>query len=300
MKHLLLLILSVLGTPLLPQGFCQADTASVSVEKQPEEMGLFWEINRADLATPSYLYGTIHIIPKDSFFILPVVAEKLPLAQRLVLEIPLDMNMGTILSSTMQMFIPDGKTLKSLMTPEDYDFLTIFMRDSLSSPLPFYQRIKPIFISQHISSNYCYPTDMESYELYFSALFKEQNKPVSGLETVSEQMTYLNDMTMEEQVSSLVAAIRNPREGCDLFGKMIATYRKQDLNELMKMMGASEEVGEHLDQLLDARNKKWISQIETLVKAESVFIAVGAGHLGGNNGVVNLLRNQGYQLTPLR
>ncbi|MEZ4775052.1 MAG: TraB/GumN family protein [Bacteroidia bacterium] len=301
MKHLLLLILVLTGSGYIPPIYAQTSESQEEVAvPTEEESGLFWKITRDDLAQPSYLYGTIHIIPKDSFFLLPHVEENLALAQRLVLEIPLDMNASAMLSSTMQMFIPEGKTLKALMDPEDYAFLTQFMQDSISTPLPFYQRIKPIFISQHISTSYCFPQEMESYELYFSSKCKADNKPVSGLETISEQMQYLNNMTMEEQIASLVSVIRNPRQGCLEFGEMIAMYRKQDLTSLMKMMGESEDVSEHLDQLLDARNQKWIAKIESFVKAESVFIAVGAGHLGGPNGVVNLLKKQGYTVVPIR
>lgn len=298
MKHLWISLAAFL---FLTQTYAQTPQSQVQADSTlEEEPGLFWEITRSDLAQPSYLYGTIHIIPKDSFFLLPQLEEKLALAQRLVLEIPLDMDAGVMLSSAMHMFIPDGKTLKSLMEPEDYTFLTTFMQDSISTPLPFYQRIKPIFISQHISSTYCFPQEMESYELYFSAKYKADGKPVSGLETISEQMKYLNNMTLEEQITSLVSVIRNPRQGCIEFGEMIAMYRRQDLHSLMKMMGESEDVSEHLDQLLDERNQKWIAKIESFVKAESVFIAVGAGHLAGPNGVVNLLKKQGYSVIPIR
>ena len=173
------------------------------------------------------------------------------------------------------------------------------MRDSLETPMPLYHMFKPIFISQHISSNYCNSSEQESYEMYFSQLFKNANKPVSGLETINEQMKYLDQMTLEEQAEGLLETIKNPGAACQQYTDMIRLYRKQDLNTLMKMMGESDEVGDHLDKLLDERNKNWISQIEALVAKESVFIAVGAGHLPGPNGVIELLRKQGYKVTPL-
>ncbi|MEZ4825644.1 MAG: TraB/GumN family protein [Bacteroidia bacterium] len=299
MRHLRYLIIALAAYGSFYGNLSGQNPENDSLSQPIENHGLFWEISGNGLTKPSFLYGTIHIIPKDSFFILPGLEEKLSQARRLVLEVPLDISMETILSS-MQMFIPGGKTLQSLMEPEDYTYLTSFMRDSISVPMPFYQRIKPIFISQHISSNYCFPEEMESYELYFSSLAKKENKPVSGLETITEQMQYLDDMSLEEQVTSLVSIIRNPGAGCEEFGKMIAAYRKQDLNFLMEMMSESDDLEGHLDQLLDARNKKWISKIEAFVHKEQVFIAVGAGHLSGPNGVVSLLQAAGYTLKPVQ
>ena len=285
-------------------GYSQPLDESVSDSLQASQTGelyqsLLWEINREDLKTPSYLYGTIHIIPKDSFFLTPAVEEKLESTQHLVLEIPLDINMGSMLSSAMAMMMPRGKSLKSLFEEDDYKRVTSFMRDSLETPMPLYHMFKPIFISQHISSNYCNSSEQESYEMYFSQLFKNANKPVSGLETINEQMKYLDQMTLEEQAEGLLETIKNPGAACQQYTDMIRLYRKQDLNTLMKMMGESDEVGDHLDKLLDERNKNWISQIEALVAKESVFIAVGAGHLPGPNGVIELLRKQGYKVTPL-
>jgi uncharacterized protein YbaP (TraB family) len=279
-----------------------APTVSAQIQdtaEAPRYKSLFWEIKRDDLKTPSYLYGTIHIIPKDSFFLTPAVEEKLASTQQLVLEIPLDLNITTMLSSAMGMMMPSGKSLKSLYSDDDYQRISSFMKDSLSTPLPFYQMFKPIFISQHISSNYCNTSAQESYEMYFSQLFKKAKKPISGLETIEAQMKYLDEMTLEEQAQGLLQTIENPGEACSQYAEMVSVYRQQDLNKLMEMMGESEEVGDHLDKLLDERNQNWISQIEALVAKESVFIAVGAGHLPGPKGVIELLRKQGYQVNPL-
>ena len=272
-----------------------------TIEPAPQYKSLFWEINGDSLSKPSYLFGTIHMIPKDSFFMPSIVEEKLETTTRLVLEIPLEMDALTMIAAAQGMIMPDGQSLKDLYTKEEYDRITSFLTDSVNFPLPPFmmERLKPLFLSQIIASSYCESTDQESYELYFKKIYDDADKPTSGLETAAQQMEYLNEMPLEEQAKSLLLSIDNPEETCKQSGELVAIYRKQDLNKLLEMMGESEEVNEALDKLLDERNKNWIPKIEEMIAKESIFIAVGAGHLPGKNGVIELLRRQGYSVTPL-
>jgi uncharacterized protein len=262
----------------------------------PVENALLWEISGKNLQQPSYLYGTIHLIPQDSFFILPEVEQAMAASSRLVLEVALDGSAIFASALGMMMVRP---SLSDLLAPEDYAYLKHFMQDSLSTPLPMFQMIKPLFIAQHISSNYCAVQESTSYEMYFMEVFQKMQKPLSGLETAKEQMKYLDAISLEEQAQNLMETVRNPRLACDQFNEMVRMYRAQDLAMLAAYTQEDPEMGQHLDQLLDARNMNWISPIEEMAARESVFIAVGAGHLPGPNGVISLLRKQGYLLKPL-
>lgn len=265
-----------------------------------QQDALLWEISGNGLAQPSYLFGTIHLIPKDSFFLPPATLEKLASASHLVLEIPLDMNMTSMLASAMGMMMPAGQSLKSLLTDSEYQELTQFMKDSMKTPIPFYQMLKPIYVAQQVTASYCMEGEQESYELYFSEIFQEADKPISGLETIQEQMKFLDDIPLDEQAQQLMESIENPSEACIEFDKLVSTYRKQNLNHLLKLTEGDESLSEHTDQLLDARNQKWIPKIVDMMEKETIFIAVGAGHLPGNQGVLNLLQEQGYILQPLK
>lgn len=260
------------------------------------ENALLWEISGNGLKQTSYLYGTIHIIPKDSFFILPDVEAAMASSSRLVLEVALD---GSAMVASVLGMMMVRPSLADLLGTEDYTYLKHFMQDSLSTPLPMFQMIKPIFIAQHISSNYCSVEESASYELYFMEAFQEQKKPLSGLETAQEQMKYLDAISLEEQAQNLMETVRNPRLACEQYEEMVHLYRTQNLRLLAEFTQEDPEMGKHLDKLLDERNQKWISQIEALAAKEAVFIAVGAGHLPGPNGVIALLRKQGYVLKAL-
>lgn len=279
----------------------------------PIENSLFWEISGNGLKKPSYLFGTIHLIPKDSFFIPEVMKERMPEADRLLLEI--EMDMGSMLTAALGAFKPSEKSLKEVLSPDDYAYLKGFIEDSLparggvygmgSISMKSIERQKPIFTMQQISSMYCTEMSMDTeesvmYEMHLAEEFKNTERPVGGLETAADQLNAFDAIPLEEQAQQLVDAVRKPGEMCGGFGELVSIYRSQNLQRLMEATTADPTMGNHLDVLLYNRNRNWIPVIEGYLKSEVVLIAVGAGHLAGEFGVVNLLREQGFVVKPLR
>ena len=269
------------------------------------ENALLWEITGNGLRRPSYLFGTIHLIPKDSFFVTDVMQERMVEASRLVLEVELDGQ--AIFGSFFGMMLPPDQPLEKLLSAEDYEYLQSFMEDSMPDhgvalPMMMVEKIKPIFSAQQIASSFCdgQAEEQMSYELYLTEYFTEADLPVTGLETASEQMEALDNIPLEEQAAQLMETVRNPREMCGQYGEMVTIYRRQDLQSLMALTESDPTMGNHLDNLLDRRNKNWIPKINEMIKEDVLFIAVGAGHLAGENGVINLMRGQGYTLKPLK
>jgi len=273
-----------------------------AVAEEPAARSLLWKIETPGQDWPaSYLYGTIHIIPKDSFFLPPGLESAMAEAEQLVMELPLEADMGAMLQSAKSMLLPAGTKLKDLLTEEDYAYLQQFMRDSVQTPVPFYQMIKPIFTLQQLSSNLCHEGEaFESYELYFAKRFEEMEKPVSGLETMAEQLAILDSIPLADQAQSLMETVRAPREGCEELSRLIHLYRQQDLEGLMALTTEDPSLGDQRETLLDSRNRRWIARIDTILAGgASTLIAVGAGHLAGPEGVIQLLQDAGYTLSPV-
>ncbi len=81
---------------------------------------------------------------------------------------------------------------------------------------------------------------------------------------------------------------------------MVDIYKKQQLDAMVTLFTKSEfGMGGYEDLLLLQRNKNWVGQLKTIMKKESVFVAVGAGHLVGEKGLINLLKQEGYTVEPL-
>jgi uncharacterized protein YbaP (TraB family) len=314
-----------------------AQDDKTELEYKPLPKSLLWEITGNGLKRPSYLYGTIHLIPKDSFFITDATLERIAEADELVLEVPIgDMGIGDALKMMKYMTMPEGKSLKSLLSEADYAYLDSFMNSLPTSGGLFSQTsmssintMQPTMALQQISSAYC-PTeeagdeeendideeddsdipssslmgmpmgDNVVYELYFTEKFEDTDRPVSGLETADDQMKILTSIPVEEQAAALMEAVRNPSSLCGQLDALVTIYRQQDIQLMIEMSADDQSMGDHLDSFLDQRNKNWIPQIHRKVQSgDCLFIAVGAAHLAGPNGVIHLLRKEGYILKPL-
>lgn len=258
---------------------------------------LLWKIEGKNIPNASYLFGTIHLIPKDSFMILPELEAAIKKVDKLILEV--EMDTASLFASAMDMILPPTQTLNHLLDSVEFEYLTSFMKDSIPFPVPMYHMIKPIFLTQQIATSYCIDGEQMVYELYLNSKFKALKKPVSGLETAHEQLSWLNEIPLEEQAAMLMETVRNPRLACDEFMKMVKLYRKQDLSKLLKLTEEEKEMKNYTSMLLDNRNANWIDQIVSQAESQSLLVAVGAAHLAGEKGVISLLRKKGYTLTPV-
>ena len=97
----------------------------------------------------------------------------------------------------------------------------------------------------------------------------------------------------------LVKSLFDFDKGKQQFFEMVAKYKTKNVAALHDDISGDTELGSYEKLLLDKRNKNWIPVIAKAVAIKPTFIAVGAGHLGGKKGVINLLRKQGYKVMPV-
>lgn len=308
MKHIFTLLLVFIASfaPALAQPDADA-TSRALYAPTSEENSLLWKISGKDLKTPSYLYGTIHIIGKDDFFLTDSTRAAIDRARLVTFEINMDemMNLPSQLSLLMKSFMSGNKTLRDLLSKEDYQLVKEHF-DKMGMPLFFFERMKPMFLTVFADMEITpgglggADADMVSYELKINEIAKSQGKKIGGLETAEYQMSMFDSIPYEDQAKMLVESIRSSNAGEEEFKKMIEMYKNQDIHGMVAMMGDEQSLGGHEDLLLVTRNKNWIPVMEEMMKEQPVFFAVGAGHLGGEFGVIALLRKVGYEVIPVR
>jgi uncharacterized protein YbaP (TraB family) len=131
-----------------------------------------------------------------------------------------------------------------------------------------------------------------------------QSKPTFGLETMEEQISVFNDMSMEDQVTLLRHAVRIHGEITREFERLVEIYRSGDLNRLVELVRGykDEEGGAYdamLERLLTRRNQVMVERMAPRLKEGNAFIAVGAAHLPGENGLLDLLDRVGYHVSAV-
>ena len=272
----------------------------------PTENALLWKINGNGLENPSYLYGTIHLIPKKDFFLTPSTKEAFKAAERVAFEINMEeMNDMTMIFSLMgKIMMEDGKRLSDLLTDEEYKLVDKTFSEK-GMPLMMLERIKPMFLTVFASDdasleNGGMDENTMSYEMEFMNMANSAEMEMAGLETIDFQLSMFDSIPYEAQAKMLVETLKSPDDGSDQFDEMVNMYKSQNINAMQKMIeGDSEGVGDYEELLLTNRNKNWIPLIDKMAKEKTTFFAVGAGHLGGENGVVSLLREAGFILTAI-
>lgn len=274
--------------------------AAVSLDKPLHtQNSLLWQISGNGLNKPSYLYGTIHIIGENDYFLGKNVKRKLLNSDLLVME--LDPSKIDVAALTAVSVLDSNKTIKQYMSDSDYATLRAFMEDSIGIKRytfeQAYSRFKPFYLEQLIFFRYL-GQDKESYEENFRRMAEDKSIPVSGLETFEEQLRFLDENTpLDAQLREIVRTIKNYGAETAKLDQLVRYYKAQDINAITKDF--EEEDHDLIDKLVDKRNQNWIPKLRSLMQVKSCFIAVGAGHLGGGNGLIRLLQKQGYTVDPV-
>jgi uncharacterized protein YbaP (TraB family) len=139
----------------------------------------------------------------------------------------------------------------------------------------------------------------ESYEQRLLEMAKNRKMEVLGLEKLEDQFDVFDQIPDTAEVSMIMEMIDNYESQRTEFEKMVRLYNNKDLNGLATMINGSPEMAGFEDLLLINRNRNWIPIMEKAMAAQPTFFAVGAGHLPGENGVIDLLRKSGYTITPV-
>lgn len=276
------------------------------------ENSLLWKISGNGLEEESYLYGTIHIIDAESFFWPKNTMESFNKSEKVIFEIDLDemSDMGNIMSMMGKVMMKDGMTLKKLLSDEDYEMVNAHFKD-LGLPMFMLEKMKPMFLTIFAEGDMDFASMQDpsqattkSYEMEFYELANNTEKPVHGLETMDDQISLFDSIPYSDQATMLVESIRasvEPEEGVESeMEKITRMYIEQDITSMVSSIEAEDsELAGFEDLLLNDRNQKWIPQMSAYMKESTTFFAVGAGHLAGTEGVINLLRSVGYTLTPI-
>lgn len=258
---------------------------------------LLWKITGMGLAKPSYLFGTIHIICQADYVWTPAMQKALKESKKVAFE--MDMDDPTLQSQmTSGMMLTNGKKLKDFYSEEEYKRLTDFATKN-EVPLQMMQQFSPFALVSFLYMKALTCPMPASYEGNITGLAQEQHKEIVGLETVQEQMKVIETMNIDSIAHSVLKIAEDIDSFKNTYSEMLRVYKKQDLPALYKLFLESPDYKDDLQSLLFDRNKKWVPAIATLAKEQSTFIAVGAGHLWGDEGVISLLRKEGYTVVPV-
>ena len=272
-------------------------------KQKPLEKSLLWEISGNGLTKPSYLYGTIHMICKDDASLGDSLVAVIQRADRVYFEVDMD-NLMEMLMAFKDFKMKGDTTLSDLMSKEDYEKVKAYM-ESKSSLLPFskLETFKPMLVSSLLIESDAGCEQSVAMEQLILEEAKKNRKRVEGLETMSYQASIFDSIPYKLQAEQLVKMIKddNSKSASDKqFEEMIEAYKSQDIEKLGEFINADDDMGNYGDILLYNRNRNWVKKLKNLMPDKTLVIAVGAGHLAGEKGVIKLLRKEGYTVKPVK
>lgn len=273
-----------------------------SIPYSSSSNSLLWEINGKDLKEPSYLFGTIHLISADDFYISEATKNALKPTKLLVTEVDIKSLYSV---NPAKLMLPKDSTLKDYMTEDDYNkvrdiYITKMHMtgDAFDNTLA---KMLPVMLQQQITL-LAFGDNTKSYEMEFIKLANKQKTENVGLETQEFQVNLLTKTPVKEQVKILIESVDSVDRDIRELKHLIKLYKEERLEDIAAYMnsGSNSEFSNQKDEFLVNRNKDWIPKIEALIKEKSCFIAVGAAHLPSEIGVIELLKAKGYSVKPLK
>lgn len=280
----------LIGLPLFSQHVSKAPPVKKELEKS-----LLWKVSGKDLKRPSFIFGTMHAICMDDYFFTESMTNAFESTTQLVLEVDLA---HTIPGEEFQenMLLTQGKTLRDFFENEDqYNDFAAKLRVQSEIDVESFKAFKPfVLISALSMKGFACPTTA-SYEMNLMDMATQKGISIKGLETMDSQLAIFDKMSDTDIRLLLISSLNDgPKNQTDR--QLIEAYKQQDITALHNMMSESPEIKGHEKELLIDRNVDWVKQLPDMMKEQSSFVAVGAAHLPGENGVLNLLKKAGYKV----
>lgn len=275
------------------------------LKKATDNNTVLWEVNGKKGTKPFYIFGTMHLLCREDAQLSENVKEILKRSEVIYFELDMDNLLG-MMSGLGAMQMRNGVKLKDLVTPEEYTRIKNYFSKNGALPFGMVENFKPMLLASTVTENEMNCETQSGVEMMMmeeNSKKKDSKKEIKGLETIEQQAAIFDSIPYKDQVKELIKMIDSAGAGSgkqDL-EKLIKAYKDQDLKKIEEITLKSEPgLEDYMDLLLYKRNKNWIGQIRTLTGEKTIIFAVGAGHLVGKYGVLELLKNEGYKLTPLK
>ena len=287
-------------TALVPVLFLTFVSAAANADTdQPEDSALFWSMSR-DGRQAGYLLGTIHSEDPRVLDFSDGFLDRLRSNKVFAMEMVPDAVTLERLGGYMK--YPRGQSLEAVLGSERFHALESAL-SAYKVPAGFIRMMKPWAAMMTLSTP---PPDTGFFmDLSLSLRASGSGLEVVGLETLEEQLSFLENMPMPMQIDLLDQAIAESDHVVEVHGQMVNAYLQNNLQALQAL--SDEQLGEvgedaktyFIELGIHARNRRMADSLLQLLEQDTVFAAVGALHLPGEQGLINILRRHGFVLDPL-
>ena len=281
---------------------------------------ILYKITGKDAKNASYIIGTYHLADASFTEKIPGLQTALAETEQVYGEVNMEnmMQPASIQKMTTAMMLPEGQTLKTVLTPEQFGKVSAFAKElmgvGLDNDMVFSQlgKMSPKALATQFTlllfiKNSATPFNpANGLDNFFQMQAKQNNKPISGLETIDFQIETLYKSTpIERQVEELICLVDNKEYNLMMVQEISKAFYAQDLQAIKKaadekLNNSCDSTPEEEETLIYGRNDNWMKLMPAIMAEKPTFFAVGALHLVGERGMLTQLQKAGYTVTPCK
>ena len=279
---------------------------------------ILYRISGKGLESPSYIVGTYHLAPASFADSIPGMKTAIEGTQQVCGELDLmdafkPENAARLMKAQM---LPEGVTLSSLFTAEQLERLNALLLEVMGSNLKDeafaaqMEKMTPVALSTTLTlTAYIKQTPsfnpMELIDNYFQTLAMQSGKSIKGFETVDFQMEVLYGAPLEKQANDLICLVDHFDDANEMANLVTTAYFTQNLQQIDEVMEQESDMDcgtteEEEETLIYNRNRNWVDLMPEMMVEKPTLFVVGAAHLCGEKGVLNLLEKAGYTIEGMK
>ena len=260
---------------------------------------LLWRITGGG-ENPSFLFGTVHSRDSRAYQYGDTVRAALNSVSVVAGELDLTNPAADALGLINSMMLPEGQKLEDLYKKKDWALIEAELKEKIGPMAVMTYRMKPFFVLAMLTEAGMQADEEKVLDDHLLSTAKENGQRVIGMETMKEQMAAMDAMGVKEQAGLLLDHVKNNGYEAEL-SEMMDAYAAQDLDAIMKISESSGTMTGPMEKaLITDRNERMVHRLDSMMTAgEDIFFAVGAAHLPGDKGLIQLLRAKGYTVEPV-
>jgi hypothetical protein len=276
--------------------FFSACFAQENISELKADDGVFWKIQNKANKKISYIFGTIHLIDKDKYVLPKTVYKRLEKSELVILELDDLENQSKVFDL---LILKEGR-MTDILNSSQRDSLYAYTKMKLGMDSLLFEKsmgkFKPIFFLQLPYASLI--LKCESYDKNLYQLAKEAQIPILGLETVEEQIGFFDNLSNKTKVQMIMQVISDTNNFKKAWDQMQDLYSNQKISDLVSINTGTADITTFFEKTLSSdRNLKWVQILTQKMNEKSIFVAVGAAHLPGKDGLLNLLKQQDFEVT---
>ena len=257
---------------------------------------LLWQLEHRAFSEPSFLFGTMHVKDKRAFSTLDLLYHKIDACSAFASEFNLEEAFTGL--DPKYVLLPENQTLDQLIPPKKLHKIAKILKKSFRIELMNFLRYRPMMLTAMIDEQIFSQDRPFTLDRQLWSYAKSMEKEMLGIETYQEQIQIFQDIPIDYQVKILLAMSKNVRRHRKGLLRVADLYQQANLQQLYKSTVKGARGLKKL--LIFDRNQLMANRIANLIAEQSVFCAIGAGHLPGAKGVLRLLKRKGFKVKPVK